>query len=450
MRGVIAALLVGLTSAAAVGTQPADAAGSFPGSFRVATFNCSLNRGSQGELLRELSTADSAQARAVAEIIQRVRPDILLLQEFDWDAAGASVDAFRSNYLARAQNGAQPIRYRYSFFTESNTGQPSGFDLSNDGRIEGGQDALGFGEFPGQYAMVLLSRFPIDAKHARTFRKLLWKDMPGAMLPDDSTTDGSADWYSPQELAVLPLSSKSHWDVPVKIGGFTLHVLASHPTPPAFDGPEDRNGMRNHDEVRFWGDYLSGAAASHTYIRDDRGHRGGFAGKAFIVMGDQNTDPFDGGSRHDAIEALIHSSRINSSFTPASEGAPEAGDAQGDANATHQGDARFDTADFNDRVAGNLRVDYLLPSKGLRVCGGGVFWPRQEEPQAALVWGDRPPPSSDHRLVWLDLTSDPARCRPGSDPKASASSRPDRRTRRGRTTSSTSTSRGPGRAGCCR
>lgn len=428
MRGVVAALLTACTAAAAVGTQPAAAAESFsksaPRSFRIATFNCSLNRGSQGELLRDLSTPDSAQARAVAEIIQRVRPDILLLQEFDWDAKGASVDAFRSNYLARAQKGAQPIRFEYSFFTESNTGQPSGFDLSNDGRIEGGQDALGFGEFPGQYAMVLLSRFPIDAKHARTFRKLLWKDMPDALLPDDSTTAGPADWYSPQELAVLPLSSKSHWDVPVKIGGLTLHVLASHPTPPAFDGPEDRNGLRNHDEVRFWGDYLSTAAHAHTYIRDDQGHPGGFTGKAFIVMGDQNTDPVDGGSLHDAIVALLANPRVNSSFTPSSSGAVEAGAVQGGANAEHRGDARFDTADFNDHVAGNLRVDYLLPSKSLHVCDGGVFWPRQADPQAALVWGDRPPPSSDHRLVWLDLTSDPARCPPDSGPKASASSHP--------------------------
>jgi hypothetical protein len=426
MRSVIAALI----AAAAAGIQPTAAAESFAKpvheTFRIATFNCSLNRGSQGTLLRDLSTPDSAQARAVAEIIQRVRPDILLLQEFDWDARGASVAAFRANYLERPQNGAQPIHFQYSFFTESNTGQPSGFDLSNDGKIEGGQDALGFGDFPGQYAMMLLSRFPIDAKHARTFRKLLWKDMPGALLPDDSTTAGAGDWYSPQERAVLPLSSKSHWDVPVKIGRLTLHVLASHPTPPAFDGPEDRNGMRNHDEVRFWNDYLSPAGAAHTYIRDDQGHPGGFGGKAFIIMGDQNTDPVDGGSLHDAIVTLLQNPRVNSGFTPASEGAVEAAAAQGGANAEHRGEARFDTADFNDRVAGNLRVDYLLPSKDLRVCGGGVYWPRQSEPEAALVWGDRPPPSSDHRLVWLDVTSATARCPPGSDPTASGSSHPRR------------------------
>ena len=72
---------------------------------------------------------------------------------------------------------------------------------------------------------------------------------------------------------------------------------------------------------------------------------------------------------------------------PQSAGAIEASQAQGGANAGQRGDPRFDTADFNDRVAGNLRVDYLLPSKGLPVCSGGVFWPAQGEPAAALVWG---------------------------------------------------------------
>ncbi|MDF3022131.1 MAG: endonuclease [Steroidobacteraceae bacterium] len=422
MRGLFAA-----SFAFAGALAPAEAAApnnDQPAVVRIATFNSSLNRSTAGELLRDLSTPDAAQPRAVAEIIQRVRPDILLLQEFDYDAAGASLAAFRTNYLERAQGGAQPLHFEYSFVAESNTGQPSGLDLNNDGKVEGGQDALGFGEFPGQYAMVLLSRFPIDAKNARTFRRFLWKDMPGAKLPDDSATAAPADWYAPEELAVLPLSSKSHWDVPVRIGKLTLHVLASHPTPPAFDGPEDRNGLRNHDEIRFWTDYLSAGRGGRTYIKDDRGRRGGFTGLTFVIMGDQNSDPVDGASIHQAIDALMRHPRVDASFTPASEGAAEAGAAQGGVNAEHKGAARFDTADFSDRAAGNLRVDYLLPSKRLTVCRGGVYWPRQDEPEARLVWGDRPPPSSDHRLVWMDVTSDPARCPRGSDPTASAPARP--------------------------
>ena len=62
-----------LLSLLAAGFVPA-AAFSAPGTrpIRVATFNSSLNRGSPGVLQRDLSTPDNAQARAVAEIIQRV------------------------------------------------------------------------------------------------------------------------------------------------------------------------------------------------------------------------------------------------------------------------------------------------------------------------------------------------------------------------------------------
>jgi 3-phytase len=413
MRGIAVLML------AVAGVLPATAAQPAPQPVRIATFNASLNRSSQGALLQTMSTPDDAQVRTVAEIIQRVRPDILLLQEFDFDAQGASLRAFQSNYLARSQNGATPIGFTYSFFAESNTGVPSGFDLDNDGRIGGGGDALGFGEFPGQYAMVVLSRFPIDREHVRTFRKFLWRDMPGALLPDRLETSLPFDWYSPEELAVLPLSSKSHWDVPVRIGKHTMHLLVSHPTPPAFDGPEDRNGLRNHDEIRFWSDYLSNA----DYFRDDAGRRGGLAGKAFVIMGDQNSDPEDGASRHEAIRALLSQARVAGNFVPRSDGGAEAAKTQGGANTSQRGDSATDTADFNDRVAGNLRVDYLLPSKGLTVCGQGIFWPVQTETYANLVWGS-PPPSSDHRLVWLDIIPGAARCPPGSDPTASETLRP--------------------------
>jgi hypothetical protein len=416
MRGPAMLMMLAAVGASSTAADIASAATAPPPVIRIATFNCSLNRNAAGELRRDLASPDNAQARAVAEIIQRVRPDILLLQEFDYDAGGEAAAAFRANYLARPQNGAEPIAFAHSFFTESNTGLPSGFDLNNDGVVQGGQDALGFGEFPGQYAMLLLSRFPIDAGKARTFRKFLWRDMPGANLPPG--------WYTPEELAVLPLSSKSHWDVPVKVGRLTLHVLASHPTPPAFDGPEDRNGLRNHDEIRLWLDYLGHRTG--TYIRDDQGRRGGFKGREFIVMGDQNSDPVDGDSLRESIRMLLAHPRVESGFTPTSDGGAEASALQGGANAAHAGDPRADTSDFNDRVAGNLRVDYLLPSKGLAVCGGGVYWPRRDQPGAELVWGDRPAPSSDHRLVWIDITSDPARCPQGSGPTASETSPPRR------------------------
>jgi hypothetical protein len=81
----------------------------------------------------------------------------------------------------------------------------------------------------------------------------------------------------------------------------------------------------------------------------------------------------------------------------------EAARSQGASNISHLGDPRLDTADFQDHPApGNLRVDYVLPSKNLNVRGAGVFWPAPGEPGADLT-GEFPFPTSDHRLVWVDL-----------------------------------------------
>jgi hypothetical protein len=372
---------------------------------RFATFNASLNRNTEGELIADLSTPADVQAQTVAEIIQRVRPDVLLINEFDFDAQGTAAQLFQQNYLSVAHNGADPITYPYRFVAPSNTGIPSGFDLDNSGMVGGGNDAFGFGAFPGQFGMVVYSRYPIEAKQARTFQNFLWQDMPGALLPDDPATPAPADWYSPDELDVFRLSSKSHWDLPVRIDDEVVHLLASHPTPPVFDGPEDRNGTRNFDEIRFWADYVTGGRTSR-YIYDDDGRVGGLPrGASFVIVGDQNSDPLDGDSIPGAAQQLLEHPRVNVSVTPDSEGAVEQSALQGGANLTHQSDPRFDTADFADTAPGNLRADYVLPSSQLHIEDAGVFWPLADDPLFRLV-GTFPFPSSDHRLVWVDVRTE--------------------------------------------
>jgi hypothetical protein len=368
---------------------------------RVATFNASLNRNAEGQLVADLSTPGNAQAATVAEIIQRVRPDILLINEFDFVPNQQAANLFQDNYLSLPHNGAAPIHYPYVYVAPSNTGIPSGFDLNNNGVIGGGDDAFGFGLFPGQFGMVVYSRYPILEDRVRTFQNFLWADMPHALLPDDPATPEPADWYSEEELAVFRLSSKSHWDVPIRVQGRVIHLLASHPTPPVFDGPEDRNGTRNFDEIRLWADYITPGRTSR-YIYDDQGRRGGLRGEHFVIVGDQNSDPRDGDSIPGAIQQLLRHKRVNASNPPASEGAVEAAALQGGANATHLSNPRFDTADFADTAPGNLRADYVLPSRELDIKDSGVFWPKQDDPLFRLV-GNFPFPSSDHRLVWIDL-----------------------------------------------
>jgi len=375
---------------------------------RVATFNASLNRNSEGQLITDLATPDNAQAKAVAEIIQRTDADVILINEFDYDAAGEATRLFQDNYLSVSQNGAVPVTYAYVFQAPSNTGIPSGFDLDNNGSVGGGNDAFGFGNFPGQFGMLVLSKLPIDQENVRTFQNFLWKDMPGALLPDDPATPEPKDWYSPKELDVFRLSSKSHWDIPVEVGGEIVHILAAHPTPPVFDGPEDRNGTRNHDEIRFWADYVTPDQGD--YIYDDAGGSGGLgSNERFVIVGDYNADPLDGDSTDDAILQLLDNGLIDDSLKPTSEGGPQQSTLQGGANATHIGDPAFDTADFADTTPGNLRVDYVLPSEhGLRPVDAAVFWPLNTNRLFPLVGTFDPTlrggfPSSDHRVVSADL-----------------------------------------------
>jgi hypothetical protein len=362
---------------------------------RFATFNASLNRAAAGQLVTDLSTPDNAQAREVAEVIQRNRPDVLLVNEFDYVPDHVAADLFRQNYLERGQNGARPVHYPYAFVAPSNTGVLTGFDLNRDGRTDTGDDAHGFGAFEGQYGMLVLSKYPIDTRAARTFQKFRWADMPNAMLPDDPATPAPKDWYSPEILDVLRLSSKSHWDLPIRIGHSTVHFLVSHPTPPTFDGPEDRNGTRNHDEIRFMADYVT-PGKGH-YIYDDKGRRGGLKpGERFVIAGDNNSDPLDGDSVPGAIQQLLYAPRVIDPM-PGSIGGYRAAREQGGANLTHRSNPFFDTADFADAAPGNLRADYVLPSHGLIPLHGEVFWPVSDSPLARLN------DASDHHFVRQDI-----------------------------------------------
>lgn len=388
VAAVVAALAGTVVTAPAGVAAPVTAAG---GTVRFATYNASLNRSTEGQLVADLSTPANAQAGAVAEVIQRTRPDVLLVNEFDFDAGHVALRLFQDNYLSVSRNGSTPISYPYAYTAPVNTGVPSGFDLNNDGVVGGPDDAYGFGFFPGQFGMAVYSRFPIDEDAIRTFQLFRWADMPGALIPPG--------WFSPAELAAVRLSSKSHWDVPIEIGRRTVHFLVSHPTPPVFDGPEDRNGRRNFDEIRLWADYITPGRAGYLY--DDAGRRGGLKpGSLFVIAGDQNSDPNDGDSIPGAVQQLIDHPLVRDPL-PASAGAVEQTLLQGGVNLTHRTPAQYDTADFAE-PPGNLRADYVLPRKSLQVIRSAVFWPTTADPLFRLV-GVFPFPTSDHKLVWVDL-----------------------------------------------
>lgn len=369
-----------------------------PSKLRIATFNVSMEAlnylpsdlAQQAKPTgKELATAlaqNHQQIKHIAEIIQRISPDIILLNEFDGnDKTHQALKRFLAQYLALSQHGETAIHYPYFYQGPVNTGVASGYDLNNDGKT--GQlpnDAYGYGLFSGHFAMALLSKYPIVEDKIRTFQLFKWRDMPNASIP---VNPGSKlPFYNDQAWNNLRLSSKSHWDIPLNVNGNELHILASHPTPPVFDGPEQRNAKRNHDEIRFWIDYLTPNSAN--YIYDDNNHFGGLAeDKAFVILGDLNADAIDGDAIKSGIVGLIEHPRVYDP-KPKSEG--------GKLHRKDNPNAIYHTAHWG------MRADYVLPAKAqLNVLNSGIFWPTTNAPEFRLI-KDRAA-SSDHRLVWVDV-----------------------------------------------
>jgi endonuclease/exonuclease/phosphatase family metal-dependent hydrolase len=356
-----------------------------------------MNRKSFGQLTEELKN-DNEQISKIAAIIQAVGPDILLLNEIDRDEQAAEL--FLKNHLSRDDPA-----WKYFFAGPVNTGVDSGLDLDANGKLKEPNDAWGFGAYPGQYGMAVFSRFPIQQEAIRTFQKFRWSQMPQALRPmlPDGEPSKQKSYYSDEVWNQLRLSSKSHWDVPIQIGDQTIHLIASHPTPPVFDGPEDRNGCRNHDEIRMIMDYIA-ADDTGDYLVDDQGNRGSMQpNTSFVVVGDLNADPVDGDGRAQAIRKLLEHPRVAKYPAPQSSGGVEAAAASAGANLKHQGNPANDTGDFNDKNPGNLRIDFVLPSANLKVLASGVYWPsKSQSPESAQLVN-----ASDHRLVWVDIQITP-------------------------------------------
>jgi len=372
---------------------------------KIATFNVSMEAlnyvdHKKGETLNvsettlsEALTRDHPQIKNIAEIIQTVNPDIILLNEFDNQDNDRTANnhhtlkRFITHYLNKPQNGQRAVDYPYYYQGSVNTGVNSGLDIDGNGKkgvLPG--DGYGYGHFSGHFGMALLSKYPIDINRIRTFQYFKWHYMPNALIPTNPKTN--TPWYNPQVWKSLRLSSKSHWDVPVMVNGKTIHILASHPTPPVFDGPENRNGKRNHDEIRFWQDYISPEKAK--YIYDDNGNYGGIIPKeSFVILGDLNATTIEGNAIRSGITSLLNDDKIQDSM-PQSQA--------GKRHSPQNDNAKNHTAFWR------MRVDYVLPSVvGLTVNNSGVFWPLETNDQYRLIKNREA--SSDHRLVWLNLTT---------------------------------------------
>lgn len=335
---------------------------------RVATWNVGLDRTGPGLLVRDLDrgedqSEDRSEDRQIAAMIRvlvALEADVILLTAVDYDRGGVALGLL-ADRLAKAG-----LAYPHRLALRPNTGMQTGFDVDRNGRLGEPRDAQGFGLFSGQAGMAVLSRWPIDAGGVRDFSAFLWRDLPGALIPSGE---------APGLVAVQRLATTGFWEVPVVTGGGTLRLLAWHATPPVFDGPEDRNGRRNHDEAAFWRLFLEAGLP----MPPPEG--------PFVLLGDGNLDPADGDGLREGMAALLAHPAVQDPMPRGTHGRVEP---------EHAGDPGLDTVIYDS--LGGLRLDYVLPSAGLRVAASGVLWPPTDD----ALWPDLAA-ASRHFPVWVDL-----------------------------------------------
>lgn len=327
---------------------------------RIATWNVNLDRTGPGLLVDDLSGTDDPQISAIIRVLVALDADVLLLTSVDYDRQGIAL-----NLLADRLN-TQGLPYPHRFAFRPNTGLQTGFDVDLNGTVGDPRDAQGFGLFSGQGGMAVLSRLPIDTAKARDFSTFLWRDLPANLIPEGT---------DPNLAQIQRLATTGFWDIPILTDTGPLHLLAWHATPPVFDGPEDRNGRRNHDEATFWRLFLNRDLPMPP------------PDAPFILLGDANLDPMDGDGLRPGMTALLSDPALQDPRPQGSHGRTEP---------AHIGDTALDTALY--KTIGGLRLDYILPSRALTVTAAGILWPPATDPLwPALI------AASPHFPVWVDI-----------------------------------------------
>jgi hypothetical protein len=275
----------------------------------------------------------------------------------DYDLRGETLAALET----RLADAGAPYPYRLPL--RPNTGVQTGFDLDGNGILGQPRDAIAYGRWAGEGGMAILSRLPIDTENIRDFSNFPWAELPANLMPPDTP--------SGQRLATT-----GAYEVPITLpDGNSLRLLAYYASPPIFDGADDRNGRRNHDETAFWLHLLAGDLPFKP------------PEPPFVILGQSNLDPADGAGRKDAITALLHHKALQD---PAPRGSSRRHDPG------QSGDPALDTALYP--KIGGLRVEVILPSQDLHVQAAGVVWPPDADPAAAAITA-----ASRHHPVWVDL-----------------------------------------------
>lgn len=298
---------------------------------RFATWAGDFSREGPGLLLRDLLKGGVPGVALIAA----EKPDVLLLTDVDFDAGHAALGQMRA---ALKDLG---LDLPHSFALRPNTGMQTGLDLDGDKYLGGPRDAQGYGWFSGQGGQAVLSRWPVSLIEDHSGR--LWEEVPGSFIAADDPGKGTQR-----------LSTTAHWALQVETPGGPVRLLTVGATPPVFDGPEDRNGRRNRDEVMLW-----------THVLD--GKLGAVPEGPLVLLGNLNLDPERGEGLREAVAALLRHPQLQ--------------------------DPMPGKATVNWEGVGEMRVSYILPSRDLHVVGAGISAPA--------------PDAGPHRLVWVDLAFSP-------------------------------------------
>ena len=211
----------------------------------------------------------------MAEIIQRVRPDVLLINEFDFDARGTALRLFQDNYLSVPHNGAAADRLPLRLTAPSNTGIPSGLRPEQQRRFTPVARL--------RRRRVRLRLLPRPVRHGRLLevpdRRRRHPDVPALPVEGHAGRPAARRPGDPgRRRLVLPRRARRASGCRRRATGTCRSRSAARPctswsaTRPrrSSTAPEDRNGTRNFDEIRLWADYVT-ARRTAGYIYDDAG-----------------------------------------------------------------------------------------------------------------------------------------------------------------------------------
>ncbi|WP_404288611.1 hypothetical protein [Glutamicibacter arilaitensis] len=257
-------------------SNPAPSQGLSETSLRVATLATEITRDVPGQLAADLIQGTDREASQAADSITAANADFVVLTGMDADEQ--AVQAFQDHYLNNPDDSRRDVEYDYVYLGMGSKGKPSGADLNGDRIVGGPEDAWGQGNFEGQGAVVVLSKYQINQESVTGISSLKWSDMPDSRL-DNSELSGAL-------AASIPVMSSGLWDIPIEYRGKKVHVLAVQTDDGSAGYSFDE--ARQLDQLRVISDYLEGGK----YLRNDQGEKNqGVGNDPYVVAGSLGQQP---------------------------------------------------------------------------------------------------------------------------------------------------------------